>query len=173
MADLKAWRNAISDWWNGMTTPVGSFQTRITRTPGVFTQNLPQGVGGLYNNGSIQARPDASPEVLRHESLHSLFDMGSFGANSNQIAPLVSSEWKNYLQQSPTYQKEIAAEGLNPILANEGAAMDISKGTASKDLMNYLMQHLDKNSAAQIQRLWSNSQVDPANKFYRSGRGGL
>ena len=153
MASLTEWRNAISDWYNRLTTPVGSFQTRITRTPGQFVNDLPQGTAAFYDKGSIQASPTASPEVLRHESLHSLFDTPSFNSSAGQIAPLVSPEWKGYLTNNPQYQKEIAAEGLNPILANEGAALDISKGQASNALLNSIAGLLDDQKKQQFSRL--------------------
>lgn len=158
MADLKTWRNAISQWWNEMTTPIGSFQTRITRTPGQFVTDLPQGTGGLYDKGFIKAQPGVSPEILRHESLHSLFDSPSFRNNSDQIAGMVSSQWKNYLTNNPQYQKEIGVEGLPAILANEGAALDISKGMASEGLVNFISSLLSGPQKNQFGRLVESSK---------------
>lgn len=156
MASISDWANAVKQWWAEFNTPVGSFNTRVTRTPGQFVNNLPPGYAATYDKGFIKAVPDASSEVLRHESLHDLWERG-IGTGVNEIVPQISEATRNRLLADPLYKKQAEYQGVGPVLANEGMAFDVSRGLASQELLQVISNILEKQGKkqelSQFQRL--------------------
>lgn len=162
MADNASWMDAIRGWFKKQSEemPIGSFMTRITRTPGQVVGELPPGVSAQYNNGSIVMLPNAPSHVIQHESMHALFDRANLKNEQDLIASKITPESRNILMSSPVYQREIKDFGLNNVVADEGTAFDLATpsyyplGNAEQNLASTLMTLMrNKGKSAEASQL--------------------
>lgn len=87
-------------------------------------------------------------ETLRHESYHDLYERSGLEAIAPQLAGFIQPETVRMLGRSPFYSDQMEIRGRFPVLADEGAAYELTEpkrfigGSPNPELVRRILEHL-------------------------------
>lgn len=134
--------------------------SRITRTP-IYSSGVPSGAGGAYYNKTDEMRinpqnmghpldPDSPyPNIIPHESAHSIFNKGNLSPSIGGLLPESS--------RSEVYNRpNLYPHPSDSTVANESLAYAIGNPEATEAIKSIAGQIKDPKLAAQLLRLHEN-----------------
>lgn len=137
--------------FHAMYTPGADIQSEMDKI--AMDPAVRESLKALFptEKGVIQVQPYAAQDspTLRHEQFHNVVDRGGIEDQVSALIPYISSDVRKKILGSKTYGEEGSYYGADRVAGEEGAAFDLSEGTASAKLVNELTRMLSKGGKAE------------------------
>lgn len=142
----------------GISKPVA--YSRLTRTPIRTSEDLPDDLGGVYDNGEITLRPEElqrSSFIIPHESAHAIYDQGRLKDMAASLASHVGEGPRNRVLGSSVYRQMGPYSGSPEQVSDEGLAFSVGDRDETP-YVNYSASQLKNPKLAEtLKRLHRNS----------------